>query len=83
MVLAKPHVYIQYDPSLPPDRILDFTADALLLRQGLHTEFDVNMFVFVPKKGANIYIGSFRLQGCIKSQTRQMESNRHLQSCRA
>ena len=40
-------------PSLPPDRILDDTANALLLRQDLHTQFDANKFVFVPKKGAD------------------------------
>ncbi len=38
---------------LPPDRILDDTANALLLRQDLHTQFDANKFVFVPKKGAD------------------------------
>lgn len=40
-------------PSLPPDRILDDTSNALLLRQDLHTQFDANRFVFVPKKGAD------------------------------
>jgi hypothetical protein len=41
-------------PGLPPDRILDDTANALLLREDLHTQFDANKFVFVPKKGADI-----------------------------
>jgi len=40
-------------PSLPPDRILDDTANALLLRQDLHTQFDADKFVFVPKKEAD------------------------------
>ena len=38
---------------LPADRILDDTANALLLRQDLHTQFDAHKFVFVPKKGAD------------------------------
>lgn len=40
-------------PGLPSDRILDDTANALLLREDLHTQFDANKFVFVPKKGAD------------------------------
>lgn len=43
-------------PNLPPDRILDDTANALLLRQDLHTQFDANKFVFMPKKGADASI---------------------------
>ncbi|SLM33288.1 HNH nuclease [Lasallia pustulata] len=41
------------NPTLPSDRSLDDTANALLLRQDLHTQFDANKFVFVPKKGGD------------------------------
>lgn len=41
--------YYNTNPSLPPDRILDDTANALLLREDLHTQFDANKFVIVPK----------------------------------
>lgn len=41
------------DPTLPPDRLLDDTANALLLRQDIHVLFDTGKFVFIPKKGAD------------------------------
>ena len=34
------------------DHILDDTANELLLRQDLHTQFDANKFVFLPKREA-------------------------------
>lgn len=40
-------------PGLTSNMMLEDTANALLLRQDLHTQFDANKFVFVPKKGAD------------------------------